>query len=205
MGGVLVLSFLACFSTTASNDCLKGQISFKNFFDSSPGGWRRSCWDSREVFFFFFLFLAAKENNYVSCELSFPCIFSPPFWCSHILCYMGLLYFKLWSWCVMLFWATRALVNIFFPVCHRGHHWKLCIGPQNTKLAGICSQRPAGWIFFPFSMIAFVLWVMYFLTFLPLFKEIWKTILSSRIKSSFCVTSFLMPSPLVLRILIINL
>lgn len=158
-----------------------------------------------EKSFFFFLFLAAKENNYVSCELSFPCIFSPPFWCSHILCYMGLLYFKLWSWCVMLFWATRALVNIFFPVCHRGHHWKLCIGPQNTKLAGICSQRPAGWIFFPFSMIAFVLWVMYFLTFLPLFKEIWKTILSSRIKSSFCVTSFLMPSPLVLRILIINL
>lgn len=75
----------------------------------------------------------------------------------------------LWRWYVMLFWATRALVNISFPICHGGHRSELCTEDLEQKISrnlqsAFCwlaflppvlqflfCKSCLCWLFFPFS------------------------------------------------------
>lgn len=76
--------------------------------------------------FVFLIIEKLKENNYVSCELSFTCIFFFSLMLVNLVHFLGCSYFTLEVLFsevdMMLFGATRALVTVSFPACYRGHH-----------------------------------------------------------------------------------
>jgi len=137
----------------------------KNSFLFVFGGERGNLMWLKEKSFFFF-FLEAKENNYASCELSFTCIL---FLCD--VGKFGILHgasvFQtgnclLWRWYMMLFWATRALVNISFPVCHRGYPWEVCT--EDLKIENLAEDLLVLFLlagFFPSTIRVFVLQILF--------------------------------------------
>lgn len=96
-------------------------------------------------------------------------------------------------WHMLLFWATGALVNVFFPVCHRRHHWECT---EDLRIDRRSFQSCFCGLFFPLSIRIFVLEIMFFSWLFYPFSE-WSTkFFFPQEKSSFA--SFLMLSPLVL-------
>lgn len=130
-----------------------------------------------------FSLLEGKENNMRS-RLSFICIL-------FFLMLVNLIYYNgasvfyngsylLSRWYMVLFWATRTLVNVFFPVCHRRHHWECTT--EDLRIDSY-EELPVMFlwaIFFPLVLEFLFNKSCFFLTYLPFFRVIYKIVLSSR-------------------------